>query len=537
MPKSAVAAVLILPSALIGYASTLSERAASELDHVIRPPEANGGLHWNTHSEWFTYPPSLPFAPVEGASSYRISVIDDVGGRWTLVSSRPDEPLTNVWPKMATGYFDVCCRAFDAKGAAVGGVQANRWWKLAPFRPGAYPAAARSYAESAAKIYEYVFNMPATRRFLRTGRPDPEYQLNSYPTKMHSGLIKAMVRYAKAVPAHAEDAMKVARNAADYLISISEGEGRPLAGFPPTYEANEEYRKCKAGKYAGQTMLTYPQEAGSAYLELYEASGEAKYLSAARAIADRYLALQGADGTWPLKLYLKDGSPVVPNRCLPLDIIGFLESLNDVTKDDRYRAAADRAYAYVENGPVRNWNWEGQFEDVDPTARYHNLTEHPACSTAIYLLKRFPGDAEKLALARELVRFAEDQFVCWERPCHADGSGIRTGDPRYDQGSSVQRYLSWLVFPCVTEQYNWNIPVDASCSKVIRTYLALYRATKDPLDLAKAKALGDALTRAQQPEGRIPTQMAEYNRVDPGEDWTNCMIWGAVALEELAAAE
>ena len=509
---------------------------AAEIGHVVRPAWANGGDHWNVHSERFLYPPSLPFREVAGAVKYGFTVLDDANRRFDFSAARPDEPLTNVWPKLATGFTTVICRGLDAKGNVVGDAGSGLWWKAAPFRPGAYPPGRRSAAEGAAKIYDYVFGLPSTRYFLKNGRPDPAYSLNCYPAKIHSALIKAMVRYAKAVPERATDALALARTAADYLIFLSEKPGAPLAGFPPTYATGEGYVHNTAGRYAGQTMLLYPSNAGGAYITLFRATGERKYLDAAVAIAERYLALQGEDGTWPLKAYLKDGQPVTPNRCLPITIAEFLEDLHDLTHEAKYRDAATRAFAYVERGPLANWNWEGQFEDVPPSLRYRNLTKHPACETAIYMMRRWPNDARKVALARELLRFAEDQFVYWERPCHPDGRGIRTGDSRYDQGSSVQRYLTWLDFPSVTEQYSWNIPIDASNAKVIRAYLALYRATGNRLDLAKAQALGDTLTRVQLESGRIPTQMAEYNLRDPGQDWLNCMLAAAAALEELAEA-
>ena len=147
-------------------------------------------------------------------------------------------------------------------------------------------------------------------------------------------------------------------------------------------------------------------------LNLPEATGEAKYLEAARRIAETYIRLQGADGTWYLKVYEKDGKPVSGNRLVPMSVINFLETLYAATGDEKYRTAADRAFAFIDDGPLRTWNWEGQFEDIRPAeSRYQNLTKHNACDTAIYMLKRFPGDRKRLAQAREIVRYAEDQFV------------------------------------------------------------------------------------------------------------------------------
>ena len=82
------------------------------------------------------------------------------------------------------------------------------------------------------------------------------------------------------------------------------------------------------------------------------------------------------------------------------------------------------------------------------------------------------------------------------------------------------------------EQYRCYLPVDASSAKMIRYFLMLYGLEKNPLDLAKARALGDAVTRIQCADGRIPTWMDPAR--PPSEDWINCMFATANALKELA---
>ena len=515
----------------------LEQLQAAEMAHVVRPASENGGEYWNANAEVFTYPPAFGYPKVEGADRYEFIIVDNGFHRYAFAAPTPNEPLTGIWTKLDTGLTMVFCHGLDKGGRSVGLAGRSCFWKAAPFKPGAYPGAKRPYAESAALIYDYVFNLPSTRFWLEHGRPDPGYILNCYPTKIHASLISAMVRYAGAVPEKAAEALRLARLLADYLIADSEKPGTPLAGFPPTYEKRAEHKFATAGKYEGQMMLIYPVAAGNAYFTLFHATGDRRYFDAAVAVADRYAALQGEDGSWFLKVYLADGRPVNPNRCLPVGIAEFLETAYAETGDARYRAVADRAFAFLEQGPLRDWNWEGQFEDVEPTAKYVNLTKHPACETAIYLARRFPGDTVKMALARELLRFAEDQFVFWERPCRTDGTGIRTNDGRHHRDDVTADYLKWLDFPSVAEQYRWYIPIDASNAKLINTYLALYRVTGSKLDLAKARTLGDTLTRVQLDSGRIPTQLAEYNLLDAGGDWVNCMLAAARALENLAAED
>lgn len=152
---------------------------------------------------------------------------------------------------------------------------------------------------------------------------------------------------------------------------------------------------------------------------------------------------------------------------------------------------------------------------------------------SLYLLERFPGDKGRLAIAREILRYAEDQFVCWEKPCAANGHGINTFTAV--PSAQVNRYDDWF-YPCALEQYVYYVPIDASNSKLIRTYLALYRAEKNPLDLAKARALADALVRIQRPSGYIPTEYAKAEkRNNPLQGWLNCSCYTLSVLAELDA--
>ena len=55
----------------------------------------------------------------------------------------------------------------------------------------------------------------------------------------------------------------------------------------------------------------------------------------------------------------------------------------------------------------------------------------------------------------------------------------------------------------------------------------------EPELLAKARTLGDTITRVQTPEGRIPTFWTHDTLGQPIYDWLNCMGSSAAALLEL----
>ena len=93
-------------------------------------------------------------------------------------------------------------------------------------------------------------------------------------------------------------------------------------------------------------------------------------------------------------------------------------------------------------------------------------------------------------------------------------------------------------YPSVYEQYSCYISIDASASKLIAAYLALYRVERNPLDLAKARTLADAITQVQEPSGRVPTFWAAKDEwiSDVRYDWLNCMAASAAALVDTAEA-
>jgi len=217
---------------------------------------------------------------------------------------------------------------------------------------------------------------------------------------------------------------------------------------------------------------------------------------------------------------------------MPNGVIHFLDQLSAVTGAAAYRAAADRAFAYIDRGPLLTWNWEGQFEDVSPSEPYFNLTKHNACDTAIHLLGRFPSDKRRIEQAMALLRWSEDQFVAWETPARKDGIGYRNRPgfkPNWDHGWQT-KYSIWHC-PAVMEQYSWYQPIDASAAKLVRTFLAAYKATGDRQCLAKARALGDAIVNNQRPDGLSPTGW--FGNYDEYHNWINCHIAAMLALQEL----
>lgn len=378
--------------------------------------------------------------------------------------------------------------------------------------------------------YRYMTSLPAMRTLVETGVPEQSYQHNAYVSKTHAAHILQMLEYARVFPEKREEALRFARASADYLLTQLEPADAPLAYWPPTYGRQPldpsvgkggEKREAMVGnepegavKYRGEVMLLYPADVGSAFVSYYAETKDARFLTAAIGIAETYLKTRRADGSWPLKMKLTTGEPIGENTLVPTRPLAFFNALYRQTEDVKWRAASDVCFTWLEEHPLTDWNWDGQFEDVKPCKPYANPTKHNAVETMFEILLRYPNDPERLAQCRKILKFCEDRFVCWEKP---------KDHPLWDA-------------PSVLEQYSCFVPIDASAAKMIRAYLALWRVTKDPEFLAKARTLGDTLTRVQEESGRIPTFWTHDWLGGPTYDWLNCMGAGAMALCELDEA-
>ena len=505
----------------------------AELRNVIRPIGVDGQGPWNAKSQFFLYPPTFGFPAVEGAASYRFVVLDDRHERHAFEAGSPNASLAPVWERLPTGFVTVRVAALDASGREVGTAGERTFWKSAPFRPGAYRRPPRTYAAAEALLLNGLYESKKASTLRETGDIDRTYAHNCYPSKMLTATIAAMVRYARTRPDRKDGAVRTACAAADWLIAHSATDGTPLAGMPPTYDYHQEVKGTQPAdislQNSGISMNIYPAEAALQYLSLHRLSGDGKYLAAAKKIGDAFVRLQEQDGTWPLKQRFDDGKAVGENRLQPAgNALPMLEALYGATGEAAYRKAADRAFGFIERGPLREWTWEAQFEDSNPGAKWFNPTLHGAASTALHLLRRFPGDPRRLAQARELARWCEDQFVFWEKPY---GGSRRpregcVGGASLLAGKWVDTGM-WRL-PGVTEQYTWYLPIDGSAAKMSRLYRALYRAEGNPLDLAKARALADSIVCEQRADGTIQTHWT-----DLVFDWLNCMVGAGLEVGEL----
>lgn len=503
---------LVALASISASAADIAALNAADLQAEVRPGGIGGNSFWNVYSKQFLYAPSFDFRSVPGATCYRFTVMDSKGNEQVFEGTSPRVSLAPVWRQLPPGRTRVLV---SANGKDVG---SRIFHRAAPFAPGAYAPAVRSYAECADRALDWMFTSGWVTNWAG-GAVDKTYQLNCFPSKMACATIDAMIICARTCPERRALAMRIAHGAADWMIAHAVKEPESMRGLPITYFDYWEETKSLgdpwgskeiAHRKRNQVMMVYPASVAMTFLRLWKTTDDRRYFDFARNIADRYLGLQRVDGSWALVLEFPSGREVSANAAGETAICGFLDEMSAVSGDGRYRKASDRAIPSMLRR-LKTFDWEGQFEDVDAQSKpYSNLSKHIAADTMCYLIRRFP-DGRYLKDAREALRFSEDQFVVWGYP----------------------PVKSWYV-PGVIEQFSCAVTIDASYAKMIRFYLTLYAAEKNPLDLAKACALGDAITRNQQPDGLIPT-VFPYDKSRAGRNWLNCMLATIQALRELDA--
>ena len=503
-----------------------AEQAAAECCSAATTAHHGGGAgrpFWNPSSIQFMYVPSFQFSPVPGCAAYRYIASDSSENEYSFEAKSPSALLEPIWKDLRPGFVKLRVFAVGKEGEEIALVGARTFYKLAPF-PADLPPAARSYRDTALRAFEYSFGQDFIRYWLTDGKPFPDYDRYVYPSKMISGVIRAMICYSSLCPEKAEDALTVARRAADWLIGVTPTDG-PAAGLPPTYYLNfrdhpETRTNLAAASRIDTIMMIYPAQVGIAYLELEKATGDEKYFKEALKIGGYYRDHVRESGSWDLIINRHTGETVGSHQCGPLEIIvPFLEALLERTRDKVWDTLAEGAVGYVETTMLPLYHWEGQFEDSGVSENYSNLTHYCATALIRYRCRRCPDDEKKMAEAEEIMRFVEDQFVVWKDPCPWNKSHKRTD--------------LWLT-PCGLEQYTWYMPIDNSAADIALTFYYLYKAGRGELYLEKAKGLADAVTRSQRGDGLIPTYWMDESFRNGRDMWISCMFHSARILLEMS---
>jgi len=501
-----------------------------EYDEILTASPVD--VFWNTHSGRFIYPPAFDFHERDGASGYRFTVTSlSDGSKHEFVATSPAASLAPVWSAVNPDSLLLTVEAFLHNGNVVP-VAERRFIKSPGF---VYPVDAHSpdyYREAGIRSLDSLFRSPRVQHWLESGRPNPDYPLWVYPSKVMGATTRAMAHYSAFADADgdSEPAVEAAAAAvliADFMLDLREPEGSPLAGWPPVHWRGVEPENHPV--YEGEYMVQFPAEAGWALLDLYDLTSDAKYLNAVINIADRYVATQREDGTWYLLLMAETGEPGRrKNPVVPTYMIELFDRLHVDYGMDGYLDARRDAFDWIMQNPVATFAWEAQFEDTRPKPSLQNL----AYREAAHVAKLIFGDPSTVEMAELILRFVEDQFVVWDPSdpilyrnwFSARNSQWNGNDPRMGK--------DWFL-PAVLEQYAFYTPIAGAAATVMDVYVTAFQTTGKPAYHAKAVAIANAIVAAQSfhGDGEIPTHM---RRSLPEKNWSNVGVHSALKLIEHA---
>ena len=498
----------------------LNEQALEEYLQPVHPGVRGETPFWNKFATKYIYAPVFDFDDVENAKGYTFTA--EAGGKFFVFDSdNPRTPLSEIWNDMPVGPVKLIVQAYDGQGGNLGEPQSCSFEKDNPFC-GPYDPAPTSYTESAIKAAESLHKSAVGQGWIPGPDPSMEYRHNCYACKIWSGTIQTECFLAKMKAEYKDEALDIARRAADFMMEIAQPDGAPLAYFPPTY-----YHSPKGGGIEkvlefnnGKTMFLEATYAANALLDLYELTKEQKYFDHAVGIARTYQKLQAEDGSWPVKVIYETAEPVNDARCLPADILMVANRLKVKYGVDGFEEMVKKGEKWMWDNTISGFKFDGQFEDVpiEDKVPYQNLTHCTAGDCVEYLMTKPEQSESDLAACWEIARWAEDQFTRWHSEIEYDANALSAVD-------------SVFTSPFVFEQYAWKNPVDASIAKVANNFINLYKKTGDKLCLAKAKALADTLVKIQDPEtGTMPTVPNSDTKFSPDDIWANCVYYSIRTL-------
>jgi len=489
--------------------TALGKVALEESLEPIRPGIPGVRPFWNSHSRRFIYAPAFDFPPVSGAQCYRFTATSSSDGSANqFEADTPTAALSPIWTKITAGPVSLKVEGLDKPGGTVLGVAGTRDFIKSPPFNGPYSQRACGNRECGTASLAAQFHQEKLQTILVNGKPSGDYH---YASKFMGAVTAGMTYYSglSPDPTEARGALEMARLSADFLISLSEKAGSPLAGWPPTYWNG--LPPDDPGRSHERIMTSYPAEAAMSYLDLYDATRDAKYLAAARAVADTYLRLRLKCGTWYQIMDAVTGKPTAPNLLIPTYVIRFFDRLSESYGITEYQAAREKAFNWIMANTMKTYNWQGQFEDVAAMKPYEDQSNQEVTEMSALLFRASIKRPEYLSMAEDLLRFAEDQFVVWDRRDALAGP-------------------NWAI-PSALEQYVCYTPISGSNHSLMRAYMAGYEVTGDPTYRAKAMALADTLTVAWKDFGckEIPTWM---NFGAHSDNWINCSVYTAITLIE-----
>ena len=495
---AALAAPAVAAAAPKARATTRSARPETVAEKYKRPGRGWESLTptgWNRFAKRFVYAPTLTWNEISGAAAYIVQYAHENDKQaQTVRLEKPVFDMGSCWASIDNGLIDLLAWAVDAEGKPISSTRERRFYKSAGFdgvrlEPADYLASidrnmAYLLAPPRDEVKDYERGLPrscwsSTEDSITGGR-----RFLAFPALHHPSFILGYLEYARQIPGgeHAAEAVRQAKQYGHWLLENRHPADWKCSLFP---YSTIEYGRMEGYIEGRNVTLFRAARVGEAMVALFRHFKDERYLAYARHLADVYVKLQGPDGAWPYRIDPKDGKVVeeyTSNAITAARLFGMLEKIEP---NPAYAAAREKAAQWMMENPVRDYRWQGMYEDVGAAPPYRNLQHYDTNEMIRYLVHYHRDDRERMRVAEELNRWIEDQFVIWQY-------GDRSVDVR-------------CPTPMVCEQYTCFDPMEGHTARWMLTLIALHRATGDDTYLTKAANAGNALVRAQQPSGAYST--------------------------------
>jgi hypothetical protein len=312
----------------------------------------------------------------------------------------------------------------------------------------------------------------------------------AFPARQHAYFIFTFLNYHQ----HSGEAewLQRARDLADWNLAHSTPADAAYANLPYSV-----YSNGKPGGSQDKETIEPDKAAffGSAYLDLYEATSDEKYLDGARAIAETLVKNQGEDGSWPFRVFPDTGKARHHMGGAPVFYVEFFERLLGHDDKSEYRQAHKKALELLVARNVEQNEWGTYHEDIRDKSGAH-LSSEPMCFTADYLFRRGKSEPEYTAMGRQILERVEDRLV------HTEGHAAAPA-------------------PAVSEQAGFEHMMPGHTARYCMALANLYAASGEEQVRDRALSGINALTYMQSPEGLFKTFFQKVKERDPNRQRPN----------------
>ncbi len=313
----------------------------------------------------------------------------------------------------------------------------------------------------------------------------------AYPARQHAYFIFTFLRYGKY--SGEKEWLPRARDLADWNLAHSTPATAVYSNLPYS-----TWRDGKAGGGADGDAIEPDKAAflGSAYLALYDATQDKKYLTAAKAIGDTLIATQRPDGGWPFRVVAQDGTVREEFGGALVFYVEFFEDLVRHAQNVRYSKARDAALALMLDRHVKKQLWGTYHEDVKPKDPKY-LSAEPMAFTANYLFQNAKAHPEYVAMGKTVLSQLESRLV-------------------YTNGHAAS------PAPAVSEQAGFDHIMPGHTARYCLALASLAKDTGDPEVKQRLMSALNALTYMQSDAGLFRTFFFSVKDTKPGRvkpDW------------------